>query len=247
MIRVAVTFSGNWARMDFPCHPLDIYDNLGSIGVRVPAIDIPSAGTEEIKVTLEEIDSTGKRLMKIIKPADSLGMINRACNAINCLDFRHEISVNEGLDESKLLTLDDVLEKIDKLKSKGITPKKADFLTRNRQFVAKHKYEFMIDRWYVDTKKGCITSVCYNPYCKSGGQLIYSQNSLETLEEAFLQFGENERIFAYLDANAYQTIVNINTKEFFKMAKAFIDEPYDYEAKNNVTLTCLKSLIERKR
>ena len=61
-----------------------------------------------------------------------------------------------------------------------------------------------------------------------------------------MQFGENERIFAYLDTNAYQTIVNIDTKEFFKMAKDFIDEPYDYEAKNNVTLTSLKSLIERK-
>ena len=36
--------------------------------------------------------------------------------------------------------------KIDKLKSKGISPKKTDFLTRNKQFVAKHKYEFMIDR-----------------------------------------------------------------------------------------------------
>lgn len=104
--------------VDLPCNAADLQEHLNSIGILMTPNQIGLDNKRTVQVYLRENDETGEKLIPLISLSDTLAKLNKVCNAIYRLDYRHEMAINEGLDNGKLKTLDDVLNKIEKLKER---------------------------------------------------------------------------------------------------------------------------------
>lgn len=116
MIRATIKFLDNSLVVDLPCHPVELQDHLGSIGVLMAPSQIGLNNKRTVQVHIRAADETGEKLIALISPVDTLAKLNKVCNAINRLDYHHETAINEGLKNGRIKSLDDVLNKIEKLK-----------------------------------------------------------------------------------------------------------------------------------
>ena len=66
-----------------PCALYDLSAHLGSIGIRVPASQIPANGTDEISVKLAANEPIGGIVLSRIDGGDTLSGVNLACQEIN--------------------------------------------------------------------------------------------------------------------------------------------------------------------
>ena len=116
MVRATIKFLDNSLVVDLPCHPADLQDHLGSIGVLMAPSQIGLGNKRVVQVHTRAVDETGEKLIALISPIDTLAKLNKVCNAICRLDDRHETAFNEGLKNGRIKSLDDALNKIEKLK-----------------------------------------------------------------------------------------------------------------------------------
>ena len=118
MITANIGFLNNNLLVELPCNAADLQNRLNSMGVLTPPNIIGLDNGRTLKVNLHANDGNGEWLMRLIKPSDMLGKVNRACNAFYRLEVRQEITITEGIESGKLKSLDDVLDRIDKLKNR---------------------------------------------------------------------------------------------------------------------------------
>lgn len=116
MVRATIKFLDNSLVVDLPCHPADLQDHLGSIGVLMAPGQIGLDNKRMVQVHIRAADETGEKLIALVSPVDTLAKLNKVCNAIYRLDYRHETAITEGLKNGRIKSLDDVLNKIEKLK-----------------------------------------------------------------------------------------------------------------------------------
>ena len=69
--------------MEFPCKAYELAAHLGSIGIRVPASEIPAHGTEQMEVKLAAGEPVGKLILSKLQDCDTLSGVNLACQEVN--------------------------------------------------------------------------------------------------------------------------------------------------------------------
>lgn len=102
MIDVFVESGGNCLHTQFPIRMDELAVQLASIGIGQSMSKIPALGNEEIKVTMEALDETGKAILARIKDGDSLGAVNHVSIAVNrscpygCREFLDMLAPKPG-------------------------------------------------------------------------------------------------------------------------------------------------------
>lgn len=118
MITATVQFLTTSALVNMPCNPVDTQNLLRAMGVLTPMNLIGLDNGRTLKVNLHANDENGERLIQLIRPSDTLGKVNKACNSLYRLDVRQELTITDGIDSGRLKNLDDVINRIDKLKNR---------------------------------------------------------------------------------------------------------------------------------
>ena len=116
----------------------------------------------------------------------------------------------------------------------------AELITENHKYVDLHLEEFCMEKFYPDSSRTSVTAVYYNPDSTAGGQLVYNYLSLKCLKEAFSACETEEHFWSYLDENANQVLVDIDTPDFMDYAKQFIEAPCASTERNASTMEMLK-------
>lgn len=118
MITATVGFLSSNTFINMPCNAADTQNLLRAMGVLTPINAIGLDNGRTLKVNLKANDENGEKLLQLVRPPDTLGKVNKACAALCRLDVRQELSITEGIDSGRLKTLDDVINRIDKLKNR---------------------------------------------------------------------------------------------------------------------------------
>jgi len=118
MITASIKFLDNGANIDLPCKSGELMDILGSIGVLISPNAMMLDNARTVKIKLMPDETIGENVVSLINPTDTLGKLNKVCNAINCLDYRDYDIIEKGFNESKFKSLDNVLEAADRLREK---------------------------------------------------------------------------------------------------------------------------------
>lgn len=83
MITGVLKNQGNTLIITLPCALYDLAAHLGSVGIRIPASQIPAQGTEQIKVQLAADEPIGGIVLSRLADGDTLSGVNLACQEIN--------------------------------------------------------------------------------------------------------------------------------------------------------------------
>lgn len=83
MITGVIEYKNGTLIVTLPCALYDLSAHLGSIGIRIPASQIPADGTEEISVKLAADRPIGGVVLSRITNGDTLSGVNLACQEIN--------------------------------------------------------------------------------------------------------------------------------------------------------------------
>lgn len=83
MITGVLQNQGNTLIVTLPCALYDLAAHLGSIGIRIPASQIPAQGTEQIEVNLAADEPIGGVVLSRLADGDTLSGVNLACHEIN--------------------------------------------------------------------------------------------------------------------------------------------------------------------
>lgn len=118
MITASIKFLDNGANIDLPCKNGELMDVLGSIGVLINPNTMLLDNVRTVKIKLMPDETIGENVVSHINPKDTLGKLNKVCNAINCLDFRDYDIIEKGLGDNKYKSLDNILEVADRLREK---------------------------------------------------------------------------------------------------------------------------------
>lgn len=83
MITGVIRYQRGTLVVEFPCGSYDLSSHLGSIGIRMPALEIPARGTEQIEVKLVSSAPIGEMVLSKLRDSDTLSGVNLACQEIN--------------------------------------------------------------------------------------------------------------------------------------------------------------------
>lgn len=83
MITGVLQNQGNTLIVTLPCALYDLAAHLGSVGIHIPASQIPAQGTNEIKVQLAADEPIGGMVLSRLDDGDTLSGVNLACQEIN--------------------------------------------------------------------------------------------------------------------------------------------------------------------
>ena len=103
-----------------PLNAADLQCRLNSIGILTPSNLIGLDNRRTLQIHLHANDENGKMLIQLVKPSDTLGKVNKACNDFHCLEMKQRLIITVDIEKGNIKSLDDVLDKMGKLKSKGI-------------------------------------------------------------------------------------------------------------------------------
>jgi len=118
MITASIKFLDSRANIDLPCKNGAMMDILGSAGILINANALLLNNARTVKIKLIPEDDIGKNIISLINPTDTLGRLNKVCNALNSLDVRDYDIIQKGLEDNKYRSLGNLLEATDRLKGK---------------------------------------------------------------------------------------------------------------------------------
>ena len=117
MIEARVNFLSNNAYIDLSRPPIELQEQLQSIGVLTNPDLIMLDNARILKIELYADDTTGENILKLIdKKKDTLGSVNRLCNHIRCMDYHDDMMFTENLENGKYSSLDEALKSAEKLR-----------------------------------------------------------------------------------------------------------------------------------
>lgn len=83
MITGVIRYQSGTLVVEFPCKAYELAAHLGSIGIRVPASEIPAYGTEQMEVKLATSEPVGELILSKLRDSDTLSGVNLACQEVN--------------------------------------------------------------------------------------------------------------------------------------------------------------------
>lgn len=117
LIEVRVNFLSNNAYIDLSRPPIELQEQLQSIGVLTNPNLIMLDNARTLKIELYADDTTGENILNLIdKKKDMLGSVNRLCNHIRCMDYHDDMTFTENLENGKYSSLDEALKSAEKLR-----------------------------------------------------------------------------------------------------------------------------------
>lgn len=117
MIEARVNFLSYNAYIDLSRPPIELQEQLQSIGVLTNPDLIMLDNARTLKIELYGDDTTGENILKLIdKKKDTLGSVNRLCNHIRCMDYHDDMTFTENLENGKYSSLDEALKSAEKLR-----------------------------------------------------------------------------------------------------------------------------------
>lgn len=117
MIEARVNFLSNNAYIDLSRPPIELQEQLQSIGVLTNPDLIMLDNARTLKIELYADDTTGENILNLInKKKDTLGSVNRLCNHIRCMDYHDDMTFTENLENGKYSSLDEALKSAEKLR-----------------------------------------------------------------------------------------------------------------------------------
>lgn len=117
MIEARVNFLSNNAYIDLSRPPIELQEQLQSIGVLTNPNLIMLDNARTLKIELYADDTTGENILNLInKKKDTLGSVNRLCNHIRCMDYHDDMTFTENLENGKYSSLDEALKSAEKLR-----------------------------------------------------------------------------------------------------------------------------------
>lgn len=107
----------------------------------------------------------------------------------------------------------------------------------NQKYVSEHSSAFQNSKFYIedDTMK----EVYYNPDSNAGGQLVTNLYPRSVIVEAYEIHSNVDSFWDHLESTAKQYLTDIDTSEFAKEAKEFVESPCDYSGNNEETMNAL--------
>lgn len=82
MITGVIRYQEGVLVVGFPRKAYDLADDLGSIGIRLPASDIPVHGSEQVEVKLTANEQMGEVILSKLTKDDTLAGLNLVCQEI---------------------------------------------------------------------------------------------------------------------------------------------------------------------
>jgi hypothetical protein len=117
MIEAKVNFLSNNAFVELSQSPLEVQEQLQSVGVLTNPNLIMLDNARMLKIELYADDTTGENILKLINnKKDTLGVVNRLCNHIRCMDYRDDMMFSENLENGKYSSLNEALKSAEKMR-----------------------------------------------------------------------------------------------------------------------------------
>lgn len=82
MVYAFIKYQGNSLAVDFPLNICDMFDHLGSIGIRQSPSNVTVADTKDVTVRLTGLNEVGTAIIGKLSDSDSLADINMLCHSI---------------------------------------------------------------------------------------------------------------------------------------------------------------------
>lgn len=118
MITASIKFLDSGVNIDLPCRNAALIDTLGSAGILINPNALLLSNARTVKINLMPEDSIEENIISLINPKDSLGKLNKVCNALNSLDYRDYEMIQRGLENNRYRSLGNLLEAAEHLKEK---------------------------------------------------------------------------------------------------------------------------------
>lgn len=83
MITGVIRYQNGTLVVELPCKAYELAAHLGSIGIRVPASEIPAYGTEQVEVKLISGEPVGELILSKLRHNDTLSGVNLACQELS--------------------------------------------------------------------------------------------------------------------------------------------------------------------
>lgn len=121
MITASIRFFQNCLLADMTCRESELRSHLQGIGILTAPSLITLDNSRTLQIILTPDDETGRRIYQIIdKNKDTLGMLNRLCRSIYCMDRHNEIVYINALRDGKIRNVKHGLKIAEMLREKNI-------------------------------------------------------------------------------------------------------------------------------
>lgn len=117
MITASVKFLNNSLLADLTCREYELYDHLQSIGILTAPNLITLDNARTVQIRLSPTCRTGELICSIVdNQKDTLGMVNRLCRNVYCMDWRDEDDFCEAIKAGRIKTVAQGLKLAERLR-----------------------------------------------------------------------------------------------------------------------------------